>query len=158
MWATRLEKWGTPVSDWSELRDEPHNHRTLGEGGHPPGPTLHRQRRRHTLAHPNRQQRHGRLALPKSSSQVEPTPAKYLVRVDAMRPRHSRNGRAFHQRLFDNPPLLRDIAPLPRGRAQRLTLIRYHRWNLPGSVHLRPKWTPIWSVHFGRMTPYSPPV
>jgi hypothetical protein len=29
---------------------------------------------------------------------------------------------------------------------------------LPGSVHLRPKWTPIWSVHFGRMTPYSPPV
>jgi hypothetical protein len=44
------------------------------------------------------------------------------------------------------------------GRAQRLTLIRYHRWNLPGSVHLRPKWTPIWSVHFRRMTPYSPPV
>ena len=38
MWATRLEKWGTPVSDWSELRDEPHNHRRLGEGGHPPQP------------------------------------------------------------------------------------------------------------------------
>jgi len=33
----KREKWGTPVSDWSELRDEPHNHRTLGEGGHPPG-------------------------------------------------------------------------------------------------------------------------
>jgi len=32
----KREKWGTPVSDWSELRDEPHNHRTLGEGGHPP--------------------------------------------------------------------------------------------------------------------------
>jgi hypothetical protein len=32
----KREKWGTPVSDWSELRDEPRNHRTLGEGGHPP--------------------------------------------------------------------------------------------------------------------------
>ena len=36
----KRKKWGTPVSDWSELRDEPHNHRTLGEGGHPPGNAL----------------------------------------------------------------------------------------------------------------------
>jgi hypothetical protein len=34
----KREKWGTPVSDWSELRDEPHINRTLGEGGHPPTP------------------------------------------------------------------------------------------------------------------------
>jgi len=38
----KREKWGTPVSDWSELRDEPHNHRTLGEGGHPPEQTEYR--------------------------------------------------------------------------------------------------------------------
>ena len=27
-----------------------------------------------------------------------------------------------HQRLFDNPPLLRDTASLPRGRTQQLTV------------------------------------
>jgi hypothetical protein len=32
----KREKWGTPVSHWSELKDEPHINRTLGEGGHPP--------------------------------------------------------------------------------------------------------------------------
>src|ERR1039458_7290085 len=55
------------------------------------GTALHRQRLRQTLAHANRQQLHGRFALSKSSRQVEPTPAKYLVRVDAMHPRHTRH-------------------------------------------------------------------
>src|ERR1019366_3536280 len=87
-----------------------------------------------------------------------PTPAKYLIGVDAMCPRHSRNRRALHRRFFDNPPLLRDTAPLPRGRTQRLTLIHDPICNLPGSVHLRSKWTPIRSVHFGRMTSYQPDV
>ena len=75
-----------------------------------------------------------------------------------MRPRASRPRRALNQRLFDSPLLLRDTPPLPRSRAQRLTLIRYHCGNLPGSVHLRSKWAPIWSVHFWRMTPFQPPV
>src|SRR5208282_4435814 len=96
-------------------------------------------------------QLHGRLALPQSPCQVQPTPAKNLVRVDAMRSRYPRHRRAFHQRLFDNPPLLRDTPPLPRGRTQRLTLIRYDSCNFPGSVHLRSTWTPNLSVHFGRM-------
>jgi len=69
------------------------------------------------------QQLHGRLALPKSSCPVEPTPAKYLVRVDAMRPRYPRHRRPFNQRLFDNPSLLRDTVPLPRSRAQQLLLV-----------------------------------
>ena len=91
-----------------------------------------RQSRRQTLAHPNRQQLHGRLALPKSPCQVQPTPAKYLVRVDAMRPRYPRDRRAFDQRFFDDPPLLRDTAPLPRGRDRGLSALGYDTCNLPG--------------------------
>src|ERR1035438_10273984 len=71
-----------------------------------------------------------------------------------MRSPNSRYRRAFHQRLFDNPPLLRDAAPLTLGRAQRLTHSRDPICNLPGSVHLRSKSTPIWSAHFQRMTSY----
>src|SRR6266404_2486161 len=53
------------------------------------GTALHRQRRGQTLAHANRQQLHRRLTVPKPSRQVEPTPAKHLICVDPMRPRHT---------------------------------------------------------------------
>jgi hypothetical protein len=53
----KREKWGTPVSDWSELRDEPHNHRTLGEGGHPPSPKNSCQPNTKSLTAKKRKQR-----------------------------------------------------------------------------------------------------
>jgi hypothetical protein len=74
---------------------------------------LERDRCRLTLAHPHWQQLGPRLLLPKSSRQVKAAPAKHLIRIHTLGPRYSRHRCTWRQRLFHDPPLLRDASSLP---------------------------------------------
>jgi len=65
---------------------------------------LDHHRRRLALAHPHRQQLDPWLLLPKSSCQVKTAPAKNLIGVHTVFPRHLRYRRAGHQCLFHDPP------------------------------------------------------
>jgi len=97
-------------------------------------PTLHRQRRAHSRS-PEPAATSWPACAPKSSSQVEPTPAKYLVRVDAMR-RATRATDAPSTNVSRQSPLLRDIARC-RGAAPNDSLLSLSRWNCR-KCHLRP--------------------
>src|SRR5438477_3495028 len=105
---------------------------------------------RQTLAYPHWQQLHPWLLLSKSSCQVEPSPAKQLVGVHPVRPRYPCHRRPLHQRLFDDPSLLRYAPPLSPRYERGLSALG-NDCNLLGSVHLRSKWTQSLSVHFASM-------
>src|SRR5206468_1119039 len=81
---------------------------------------------------------------------IQLAPVEHLVRVHPVCPCYPRHRRTRNQRLFDNPPLLRNAPPLPLGCDRGLSTLG-NDCNLLGSVHLRSKWTPVRSVHFARM-------
>jgi len=66
-----------------------------------------------TLSPDTDRQQPGSTTRDQTARLIQRAPVEHLIRVDSVRPRYARHRRALHQRLFDDPPLLRDAAPQP---------------------------------------------